>query len=65
MAEILKAVPLGSSRGQRQHGVLAVEGLNGSLFVDAEHRCMLRRMQLRSSPGRTKTSGESFSAPVE
>src|SRR6202171_227494 len=38
---------LGSSWGERQHGVLAIERLDGSLLIDAEHRRVLRRMQIQ------------------
>ena len=47
MAVILKAMSLGSSWGERQHGVLAIERLDGSLLIDAEHRRVLRRMQIQ------------------
>ena len=47
VAVILKAMSLGSSWGERQHGVLAIERLDGSLLIDAEHRRVLRRMQIQ------------------
>ena len=47
MAVILKAMPFGSPRRERQHGVLAIERLNCGLLIDAEHRRMLRRMQIQ------------------
>src|SRR3977135_2268975 len=37
----------GSSRRERQHGVLAIERLNCGLLIDAKHRRMLRRMQIQ------------------
>ena len=33
MPVVLKAMPLGSSRRQRQHRIKPIEGLNGGLFV--------------------------------
>ena len=48
VAKILKAVSLGAPWGKRQHRILAIEGLNRRLFVDAEHGRVLRRMQIKA-----------------
>ncbi len=45
--EILKAMPFGSSRGERQHRTFAIQGLNMRLFIDAEHGSMRRRVQIQ------------------
>ena len=44
MAVVLEAVAFGASRRERQDGIETVQGLNGGLFIDAEHGCMLRRV---------------------
>jgi hypothetical protein len=36
VAVILKPVSFGPSRGERQHRVFAIEGLDGRLLIDAE-----------------------------
>lgn len=48
MAEILEAVTFGASRGQRQHGVQAVEGLDGCLLVRREDDGVLGRIQVEA-----------------
>ena len=48
MAVVREAVTLGSSRRKRQNGVEAVQGLNGSFLIDAEHGGMLRRPQIQA-----------------
>ena len=48
MAIVLEAVPFRPAGRQRQHGVEPIQSLNGCLFVYAEHRCMLWRMQVQS-----------------
>lgn len=47
MAVILEAMSLGPSRGKRQHRVLAIERLDCGLLIDAEHRRVLRLMQIQ------------------
>src|SRR5690349_487427 len=44
--EVLEALALGASWRQRQHRILAVERLDCGLFIHAEHRRMLRRVQV-------------------
>jgi len=39
-------MPLGSPRRERQHAVAAIERLNGGLFVHAEDRRVLRRIEI-------------------
>jgi hypothetical protein len=34
------------ARGQRQKRILAIQGLDGGLFIPAEHRGMRRRIQI-------------------
>jgi hypothetical protein len=41
-------VPFGSPRRQRQHRVEPIQSLNGRLFIEAKHSCMLRRMQVQT-----------------
>ncbi len=45
---ILEAMPFRSPRRKGQHGIEPVQGLNRRLLVDAEHGCMLRRMQVQT-----------------
>ena len=40
---VLEAVAFGASRRGRQDGIETIQGLNGGLFIDAEHGCVLRR----------------------
>src|SRR6266576_2930213 len=47
VTKVLKAVPFGASRGQRQNRILAIQGLDGGLFIHAEHRGMRRRVQIQ------------------
>jgi hypothetical protein len=47
MPVILEAVALGPSRRERQHRVQPIESLNRGLFIEAEHGCMLRRIEYR------------------
>jgi hypothetical protein len=39
---------LGASRRQRQHRIFAIKRLDRGFLVDAEYRCMLRRMQIQT-----------------
>src|SRR5260221_11774940 len=43
MTVILEAMSFGATRRERQHRIEAIQCLDGSLFVDAEHGRMLRR----------------------
>src|SRR6266849_8744748 len=45
--EVLKAVPLGASRREWQHRILAVERLDRRLLIYTEHRRMRRRVQIQ------------------
>jgi hypothetical protein len=46
--EVLKPMPLGSPWRQRQYRIKAIQRLDGGLFVDAEHRSMLRRIDIQA-----------------
>ena len=48
MPVVLKAMSLCSPRRERQYRIEPVEGLNGGLFINAEHRGVLWRMQIQS-----------------
>lgn len=45
---ILEAVALGAAGRQRQDGVESIEGLDGGLLIEAEDRCVLRRLQIQA-----------------
>ena len=45
--EILKPVPLGASRREWQHRILAVQRLDRGLLIHTEHRRMRRRVQIQ------------------
>ena len=45
---VLEPVTLDPARRERQHAVLPVEGLNGGLLVDAEHRGVTGRIQVET-----------------
>ena len=47
VTKVLKAVPFGAPRGQRQNRILAIPGLDGGLFIHAQHRGMRRRIQIQ------------------
>ena len=47
VAVVLEAMALGAPRRQRQHRILAVQRLDRGLLVDAEHRRVLRRVQVQ------------------
>jgi hypothetical protein len=47
VAVVLKAVALQSARRQWQHRIEPIQSLDGSLFVDAKHRRMLRRFDIQ------------------
>src|SRR6185312_7691162 len=49
MAVVLKAVPLGPPRGERQDRIEAIQSLDGGLLIHAENSCMLRRMQVQTN----------------
>jgi len=46
MAVVLKAMPLSPASRERQHRIEPVEGLDGRLLINAEHRGVLRRVQV-------------------
>ena len=46
MPVVLKAVPFGAAGREWQHGIEPIKRLDGGFLVDAEHRGMLRRMQI-------------------
>ena len=48
MSVVLEAVAFGASRRERQDGIETIQGLNGSLLIDAEHGCVLRRAQIEA-----------------
>jgi hypothetical protein len=48
VAVIFKAMSLGSTRRKRQNRIPAVQGLDGSLFVYAKDRGMIRRVQIKA-----------------
>ena len=43
---ILEAMSLGTSGREWQHGIFAVQRLNGGLFVNTEHHRILRRIEV-------------------
>src|SRR5229473_3801332 len=45
--KVLKAVPLGTSRREWQHRILAVERLDRRFLIHTEHRRMRRRVQIQ------------------
>ena len=45
MAVVLEAVAFGASRRERQDGIKTIQGLNGSVLIDAEQGCVLGRVQ--------------------
>src|SRR6516165_8177671 len=49
MTKILKAVPFGSARGERQNRVKSVECLDGALLVDTEHCSVGRRLKIQAN----------------
>ncbi len=53
VTKVFKTVPFGASRGQRQNRILAIQGLDGGLFIHAEYRCMRWRV------GAIRQKGES------
>ncbi len=48
MAVVLEAVAFGASRRERQDGIKTIQGLNGGLLIDAEHGCVLGRVQIEA-----------------
>src|SRR6266481_4431938 len=46
---VLKTVSLGSSGGERQHGIQSVQSLNGALFVDAKDSRINWRLQIQAN----------------
>ena len=48
VTKILEAVAFGTTGRERQNGIKPVQGLNGCLFVDTEHRRMLGRVQVKT-----------------
>jgi hypothetical protein len=49
--KVLKTVPFCASRGQWQNRILAIQGLDGGLFIHAEHRGMRWRVQILRGRG--------------
>src|SRR5438132_3238418 len=49
MTKILKAMPFGSARGERQNRIKSVECLDSALFVDAEDRSVYRRLNVQAN----------------
>src|SRR5438477_8715632 len=49
MTVVLKAVTFGSPWRERQHRVFAIQRLNGRCLIDAEQRCMLRRIEVQAN----------------
>lgn len=47
VAKVLKAVPFGPARRERQHRIPAIQCLDRRLLVDAEHGGMRRRIQVQ------------------
>jgi hypothetical protein len=47
MPVILKAVTFGTAGRKRQNGIEPVQRLNRGFFIDTEHGCMLRRIQVQ------------------
>lgn len=45
---VLEAMTFGASWGERQDGIETIQGLNGGLLIDAEHRRVLRRAQIEA-----------------
>src|SRR6266849_851206 len=45
---VLEAMTFGASGGERQDGIEPIQGLNGGLLIDAEHRRVLRRAQIEA-----------------
>ena len=48
MPVVLEAVAFGASRRERQDGIKTIQGLNGGLLIDAEHGCVLGRVQIEA-----------------
>ena len=48
MAIIFNAVPFGASRRQRNHRIETIQGLNRSLLIDTEHRCVLQWIHVQT-----------------
>jgi hypothetical protein len=48
MAVVLEAMPFRPVGRQRQYWVESIQGLDRCLFLDAEHGCMLRWMQVQT-----------------
>ena len=47
MPEVLKTVPLSPTRGERQDRIEPIQRLDRRFLIDAEHRGVLRRMQVK------------------
>src|ERR1700730_8473427 len=45
---VLEAMTFGASWGERQDGIETIQGLNGGLLIDPEHRRVLRRAQIEA-----------------
>ena len=65
MPEILKAVALGPPGRKRQNRVQAIESLNSTLFIHAEHGCVGRRLEIQTDNiGRLGLEGRIVAGPV-
>ena len=49
MTKILKAMPFGSARGERQNRVKSVERLDSALLIDAEDRSVYRWLKIQAN----------------
>ena len=49
MTKILKAMPFGSARGERQNRVKSVECLDSALLIDTEDRSVYRRLKVQAN----------------
>jgi hypothetical protein len=48
VAVVLEAVAFGASQRDRQDGIKTIQGLNGGILIDAEHGCVLGRVQIEA-----------------
>src|SRR5437879_697960 len=46
---VLEPMALSASGRQRQHGIEAIERLNGGFLVDGEHRSVVRRIDVQAN----------------
>src|ERR671939_175397 len=48
MAIVFEPVPLHAPRRQRQHWIESIQCFNSAFLIDAEHRCVSRRIQIQT-----------------